>query len=386
MPKTVAVLTGTRADYGIYRPVLAEINFRPGLELKLIVTGMHLGVGFGRTIEDITADRYPVAAKIDMLFHNDSPGAMAKSVGVCLLGMTQALEEIKPDILLVLGDRGEMLAGALAAAHLGIVVAHIHGGEVSGSIDDPIRHAVTKFAHIHFPVTEAAVKCLLDSGELPERIVRVGAPGLDDIGTGYQVAVEELETALQFELEEKFILAVFHPVVGEADQSAAEFAALLEAVRETGMQCVLLLPNSDAGYGKIRNVLDNAVPNPKLFPIRHLARKYYLGMMARALVMIGNSSSGIIEAPSYGLTAINIGNRQQGRLRAGNVIDVTDQNRISAVLKMAVSGDLAKYGPGQLENPYRGGAAKMIADTLEDLAIDQMLLTKSFSFSRGDKI
>ena len=398
MKRKVTALTGCRADYGIFRPVLQAISRRADLELNLIVTGMHLLPEYGETIREVEADGFPVAERIDILLKSDSGAAMVKATALCLLGVTQALERLKPQILLVLGDRDEMLAGAIAAAHMKIAVAHIHGGELSGSIDGSIRHAISKFAHIHFPVTPQAAHCLTASGEEKWRIFLVGAPGLDDARVGLTVTREELSGQLGFPLPEEFILVVFHPVVGEEAASAENFAAILGALADLGLAGLVFLPNADAGRSLLLSVLKDFQDSPGLRTITHLPRRFYLGLLAKAAVMIGNSSSGIIEAPYFSLPVINLGNRQKGRLRAGNVIDLEDgcgKERIKEVIKKLLAqrragrnernaektgkgGKMGKTGPKI--NPYRGGAGEKIAAVLAEIPLDDRLLNKDFAF------
>jgi UDP-N-acetyl-D-glucosamine 2-epimerase, UDP-hydrolysing len=378
MMRKVAVLTGTRADYGIFRPVLQAVSSRENLSLQLIVTGMHLAGEFGKTIHDIEADGFPVKAEVDMLLRNDTKAAMAKSLSICLLGVTQALEEMRPDFLLVLGDRGEMLAGAIAAAYMRIVTAHLHGGELSGSIDGSLRHAITKLAHLHFPVTDKAAQCLLASGEEKFRIIQIGVPGLDDAEQGFEVTREEIETKLGISLKDKFVLVVFHPVLEQSEPITDQLNNILKVVLESDLQCLLLLPNADAGRERILKVIKEyeAVPGLTCFP--HICRRLYLGLMAKAAVMIGNSSSGIIEAPYFQLPVINIGCRQRGRVRAGNVIDIEgEEAEIRASLHQCLAHKLKNRF---FDNPYHGGAGKIVADTLSDITIDDKLLNKNFTF------
>ena len=401
MKRIVTALTGCRADYGIFRPVLQEINQRADLELNLIVTGMHLLPEYGETIREVEADGFPIAEKIDILLKSDSGAAMVKATALCLLGVTQALERIKPQILLVLGDRDEMLAGAIAAAHMKIAVAHIHGGELSGSIDGSIRHAISKFAHIHFPVTPQAAHCLAASGEEKWRIFLVGAPGLDDARVGLAVTREELSRELGFPLANEFVLVVFHPVVGEEAASAENFAAILGALSDLGLMSLVFLPNADAGRNLLLDVLKDFRDSPGIRILTHLPRRFYLGLLAKATLMIGNSSSGIIEAPYFSLPVINLGNRQKGRLRAGNVIDLEDgcgKERIKeavkrlltqektgeAMVKEKKTGEAAvKRGKSYRKaSPYRGGAGKKIASVLAEIPLDGRLLNKDFAFPR----
>lgn len=383
MKRRVTALTGCRADYGIFRPVLQEINRRADLELNLIVTGMHLLPEYGETIREVEADGFPIAEKIDSLLKSDSGAAMVKATALCLLGVVQALERIKPQILLVLGDRDEMLAGAIAAAHMKIAVAHIHGGELSGSIDGSIRHAISKFAHLHFPVSPQAAHCLAVSGEEKWRIFLVGAPGLDDARTGLAVTREELSRELGFSLPEEFVLVVFHPVVGEEAASAENFAAILNALADLGLASLVFLPNADAGRNLLLNILKDYQDSPGLRIVTHLHRRFYLGLLAKAALMIGNSSSGVIEAPYFSLPVINLGNRQKGRLRAGNVLDLDDgcgkehiKEEIKKLLRQRKSGEPAR----KKVNPYRGGAGEKIAAVLAEIPLDDRLLNKDFAF------
>jgi GDP/UDP-N,N'-diacetylbacillosamine 2-epimerase (hydrolysing) len=376
--RKVAALTGTRADYGIYRPVLQAISARNNLSLQLIVTGMHLAEEFGKTVHEIQADGFPVGAQVDMLLRNDTKAAMAKSLAICLYGVTQALESLSPDFLLVLGDRGEMLAGAIAAAHMRIATAHLHGGELSGSIDGSLRHAITKMAHLHFPVTDAAARCLRQSGEEAFRIIRIGVPGLDDADQGFEVTGAEIENQLGIPLRERFALVVFHPALEEAEQAPAQLNNILKVVLESELQCILFLPNSDAGRDRILRVIEQYESASALHCFTHISRRLYLGLLAKAAVMIGNSSSGIIEAPYFKLPVINIGSRQQGRIRAGNVIDIAGTE---AEIRVALQNCLAGDWPNRcFKNPYRSGAGKTVADTLSGISIDDRLLNKSFTF------
>ncbi len=377
MIRKIAVVSGTRADYGIYRPVLQEIDSRENLSLQLIITGMHLAGEYGETIYDIEDDGFQIGAKVDMLLRSDTKAAMAKSLALCLLGITQALERIVPDFLLVLGDRGEMLAGAIASAHMRIATAHLHGGELSGSIDGSLRHAITKLAHIHFPVTDEAARCLLASGEEEYRIIRIGVPGLDDAEQGLKVTRTEIENYLGILLSEKFVLVVFHPVLEDGEKSPIQLGNVIKVVLESKLQCLLFLPNADAGHDSILRVIHEYRNNPAIHCISHVPRRLYLGLLAHAAVMIGNSSSGIIEAPYFKLPVINIGCRQQGRLRAGNVIDIEGEE---SDIHQALENCLQRKMVSNFDNPYHGGAGKLVADTLSNITIDDKLLNKCFTF------
>lgn len=378
--RKIAVVTGTRADYGIYRSVLTHLSAEKQVHLSLIVVGMHLSPEFGYTIDEIEKDGYSVDLKINVLHRDDSRASMAESLGEVISKVSIGLNELAPDILVVLGDRGEMLAGAIAATYLGIPVAHIHGGEVSGNVDDVVRHAITKLCHIHFPATDESAQRIIKMGEESWRVRVVGAPGLDSILDNSMPNSVEVANKYGLDLAKPLILMVQHSVVAEAKDAGNQILETLEAVKELGYQTVVIYPNADAGGRRMIQMIKKYERYPFIKAFVSLPHEDYLVLMKVATAMVGNSSSGIIEALSFGLPVINIGTRQMGRQRAKNVIDVgynkeqiirTVQNVISQPNKRTVSNE-GLYGDGK--------AGERIAKILSDVKIDEKLLEKRMAY------
>ncbi len=380
--KKIAVITGTRADYGILKPVLNAINEHPGLELSLIVIGMHLLKEFGYTIKEIEKDGFKINAKIEELYNEDSGIGMAKSIGKGIIRISEILDKVKPDILLLLGDRGEMLGGAITATYMNIPIAHIHGGEVSGNVDEPIRHAITKLAHIHFPATEKSAERIIKMGEDPSNVFVVGAPGLDSILNEKLIEPTELSEKYNLELSKSILLVMQHPVTTEVEDAPDQICETLEAILELKHQTILIYPNADAGGRRIIDVIKEYEKYPFIKTFKSISHMEYLSLMKIAGVMVGNSSSGIIEAPSFGLPVVNIGSRQQGRQRVENVIDVGHvKEEIKAAIKKALYDEDFKEKVKNCKNPYGDGKAGVrIADILSKIKKDKKLLQKKLSY------
>lgn len=329
-------LTGTRADFGLMRSTLDKIHRAPGLALGVLVTGMHLDRRYGGTVREIEESGFPIVARVPVPLSGNDGATMAKAIASTLVGAVDALAAGRPDALLVLGDRGEMLAGALAALHLNIPIVHLHGGELSGTIDEPVRHAISKLAHYHFVATPQSRDRLIRMGERPGAVFVTGAPGLDGLKKSGPPARWGLARDVGLDPDRPIALVVFHPVVQEAALAARQARGLLTALRGVrGLQGLLLLPNADAGSNSIRRVFESAGEG---FPHRvHLGREMFHAWMRAADVMVGNSSSGIIEAASFGLPVVNIGDRQKDRERNLNVIDVpVDKKAILRALQKAL--------------------------------------------------
>ncbi|MEM0358658.1 MAG: UDP-N-acetylglucosamine 2-epimerase [Candidatus Hadarchaeales archaeon] len=380
--RKIAVLTGTRAEYGILRPLLRAIENHPNLDLALIVTGMHLSEEFGYTIKEIEKDGFKIDAKIKILHKEDTGSAMAKSIGECIKKITEVLDRIKPDFLVLLGDRAEMLAGAVAASYAGIPIAHLHGGEVSGSIDDSVRHAITKLAHLHFPATRKSAKRIIKMGEEPSRVFVVGALALDTILNEKLPSGAELSKKYGLDLSKPILLVVQHPVVTEADEAAYQIKetldALVELNRQTNNQTILIYPNADAGGRRMIKMIEKYRKYPFLKCFKSIPFNDYLGLMSIASVMVGNSSSGIIEAPSFHLPVVNIGTRQAGRERSVNVIDVRyNKKEILRAIKKALYDKKFLTKVKKCKNPYGDGkAAQRIVKVLAKIKITPSLLQK----------
>ncbi|MGK0466566.1 UDP-N-acetylglucosamine 2-epimerase [Clostridium sp.] len=382
MKRKIAVITGTRADYGIFYHVLKEIEKNDALELKLIVCGMHLCPEFGMTINEIEKDGFPISDKFETILAADTGSAMAKSIGLSIISMAQSFERINPDVVLILGDRGEMMAAATAAIHMNIPVAHIHGGEVTGTVDESIRHAVTKLSHIHFPANEDSKQRILKLGESEKNVYVVGAPGLDFIKkTKYLSRSEMLE---KFDLkDDKIFLLTQHPVTTERDMVEWQIRETLDAVVELGKQTIVSYPNSDNGGREIIKVIEQyRAKYPFLKVFKNLTQVEYLSFLEISDVMIGNSSSGIIEAPSFKLPVVNIGSRQGTRLRACNIIDVPEgKEAVKAGIEKALYDEDFKKKLESCTNPYGdGNASSKIAKILSEIKIDRELIQKIITY------
>lgn len=382
MKRKIAVITGTRADYGIYYSVLKAIENHKALDLNLIVCGMHLSPEFGLTVEEIEKDGFYIADKIETILSSDTGASMAKSIGITLMGLTQSLERIKPDILLVLGDRGEMMGAALAAIHMNIPVAHIHGGEVTGTVDESIRHAITKLSHIHLPATEDSKERICKMGEREKDIYVVGAPGIDYIKNTKYLSREEIINRFNLKDDKLFIMTQ-HSVTTERDKVQWQVRETFEALVECGIQTIVSYPNSDNGGREIIKVIEEYRGKYDFFKVfRNLSQVEYLSLLNVADAMIGNSSSGIIEAPSFKLPVINIGTRQEGRLRASNVIDVgyTKEEILKGINK-ALYDQEYKEMLKSCSNPYGdGNAGEKIAEILSKVEINRELIQKRITY------
>lgn len=381
MKRKILYITGTRADYGLMKSVLKAIEEHPKLELEIVATGMHLMPEFGMTIKEIKKDGFKIH-EIDATYENDNKESMTNFVGKCIQLLTKKIKEIKPDIILLLGDRGEMLAGAIVGAYLTIPVAHIHGGDITSTVDEPIRHAITKLAHIHFPATEKSAERIIKMGEDQSRVFVVGAPGLDTILSEKLIAPDELSKRYYLDLSKPILLVVQHPVTTEIEGAHEQIRETLEAVLELKHQTVFVYPNADAGGRKMIEVIKEYEEYPFINSFKSIPHREYLSLMGIAGVMIGNSSSGIIEAPSFGLPVVNIGSRQEGRQRAENVIDVDyDKEQIKAAIKKALYDEDFKEKVKNCKNPYGDGKAGVnIADVLSKIKIDKNLLQKRLSY------
>ena len=370
-----------RSDYGIYLPVLRRLQDEPELRLHLIVAGMHLSPEFGLTVEAIEADGYNVGDRVEMLLSSDSPEGIAKSMGLGAIGFAQAYARVRPDILLVLGDRFEMHAATVAALPFKIPVAHIHGGEITeGAIDDALRHSMTKLSHLHFVATQEYRQRVIQMGEEPWRVVVSGAPGLDNLHSVPRLDRDQLEERLGMALDPAPLLVTYHPVTLEYEDTQWQAQELLSSLEEIGLPVVFTMPNADTGGRAITDMLREFVrshPNARL--VENLGTQAYFSLMGCAAAMVGNSSSGIIEAPSFGLPVVNIGARQAGRTRAANVIDV-GYGRVDIVqgIKHALDPEF-RAGLRGMANPYGDGqAADVIVRHLTETPTDQQLIVKRF--------
>lgn len=378
MKRTIAVITTSRADYShLYWP-LKELQAHSEIDLKVIVLASHLSPEFGSTVREIEADGFPIAAKLECLLSSDSDVGMAKSIGIGVLSLADALGQMRPDLLLLIADRYEMLAPASVALALRIPIAHIEGGEISeGAIDDAVRNALTKMSHIHFTSTETARQRVVSMGEESWRVHRAGAPSLDHLRRSQLLSKSELEAKLSINLNQPTILIAYHPVTIHRD-TVTEANALFSALEQLSEQLVFCYPNADAGSR-------NLVERTKLFLkarghghlFVNLRAVTYWSLLQNVQIMVGNSSSGIMETGSFALPTVNVGMRQQGRERAPNVLDADpDTAHILEKIREARSDAFRKSLQGMM-NPYGDGhAAERIVKVLSTLPPTEKLLIK----------
>ena len=371
-------ITGTRADYGLMRPVYRAITQSPSLGLELIVTGMHLLPKFESSLNEVKSDSFGRAHFVSMTLDENSGKTMAQSLGQAILGMAAVLETNRPDILLLQGDRGEMLAGAISAAHMNIPIVHMSGGDRTGSIDDSIRNAISMFSHIHLTTCSSSTERILAMGEHRNRIREVGEPGLDVIRAMSFSSKESLAQELDLDLTRPLVLATQHPVTTEADQAAWQISQTLEALAELSFPTVFTYPNTDAGGKEMVAVLESYRTNSFIRIVPNLGSEKYLSLMKAANVVVGNSSSGILEAPSFRTPVVNIGTRQHGRLRASNVVDVGyDKEQIKRAIRFVLEDEGFRGKLPDCKNPYGDGTtAEKVVHVLTRLAVKESLLTK----------
>lgn len=379
--RRIVYLSGTRADFGLMQSTLQRIAALPGLSLQVLVTGMHLSRAHGHTVDEIRAAGLSVCGEIPLDMATRTGQSMSLGIAECLRGVTEALAREKPDLLLLLGDRGEMLAGAIAALHLGIPCVHLHGGERSGTVDEPVRHAISKLATWHFVATPGSRERLLAMGEEAARIHVTGAPGLDGLAELGAMPREACLQALGLAPDARFILVVFHPVVQQAAEARRQALDLAETLCDAGLPLVWLEPNADAGALGVLQALDEVQGQGRLPAgsrrVTHLARPLYAAALRHCELLAGNSSSGIIEAASFGTRVLNVGDRQRLREHGGNVLDVPAQ----AEPLRAGLASLLGQPQRAWDNPYGDGrAGERIAALLASLPLDAALLEKTNSY------
>ena len=382
MKRKIAVIASSRATYGYKRKIIQLIKKSQKLELQLIVTGMHLLKEYGHSIKEIEDDGHPVVAKVEMAIGGDTPSAWTKSIGLEIIKLAQVFSMIQPDILLVTGDRAEMFAAAIAAAYMNIPIAHIQAGDVSGHIDGSIRHAITKISHIHFSSCEDSAKRVRRLGEEPWRIFNVGAPQLDTIIHDPKLPQKEISEKLSIDLNKPTILIIQHPVLFEIDKAYSQMKETMEAIAELQIQTILIYPNIDAGGLEIIKAIREYEKIPLFNIYRNLERKIFISLLKEVDILVGNSSCGILEAPSFKLPVINIGTRQEGRIQANNIINVGhNRSEIVNAIKKALFDQKFKGGLKKCINFYGDGySSEKIVKILEEIKINKKLLNKKITF------
>lgn len=377
--RKLCVVTGSRAEYGLLYWLLKEIQADPGLSLQLIVTGMHLSPQFGLTVTQIEADGFVPDARVEMLLSSDTPVGVAKSMGLGVIGFAEALDRLRPDILVVLGDRFEIFAAAQAAMVARIPIAHIHGGELTeGLIDEAIRHSLTKMSHLHFVATEVYRKRVVQLGESPQHVWNVGATGVDAIRRMRLLDRNELSEATGFDLTAPYFVVTYHPVTLADDQAGGGARALIAALEHfPNHKIVVTGANADTGNGAVSREIDafSAAHPGRVFSRVSLGQRRYLSAISHADAVLGNSSSGLIEAPVLMVPTVNVGDRQRGRVRAATVIDVGDNEQaIAAGIATALTPEFRAACRGA-ECPFGDGhSAEKIAKVLAEWPLERLLV------------
>ena len=375
------MVTVGRSDYGIYVPLLRRLREAEDIQLRILAAGTHLSPEFGRTVDLIERDGFSISARVEMLLSSDSPEGIAKSMGLGVAGFAQVYGASRPDLLVALGDRFEMLSAVAAAVPFNIPVAHLHGGEITqGAIDEAFRHAITKMSHLHFVATAEYGRRVAQMGEEAWRITVSGAPALDHLRTLRLLSREDLAKATGLRLDRPPLLVTFHPVTLEYEQAGAQVDELLAALKDAGQPVIFTMPNADTGGRAVRaSILRWVQDHPLAQAVENLGTEGYFSLMSHAAAMVGNSSSGLIEAPSLGLPVVNIGSRQAGRVRAANVIDVEGgRAAILSGIHQALVPDFRQHLSRE-PNPYGDGtASERIVARLKTIALDDRLLRKRF--------
>lgn len=381
--KKICVLTGTRAEYGLLKPLISKISADQELELQLLVTGMHLSPEFGLTYQEIEKDGYTISWKTEMLLSSDTTNAVTKSMGIGIIGFADAFSYLNPDIVIILGDRYEAFSAAVTAMIYRVPIVHLHGGEITeGAMDESIRHAITKMSYLHFTSTEEHRRRVIQLGEFPDRVYNVGALGVENIHTLTLLNETELEQSLHFRVDKKTVIVTYHPVTLEKETSKEQFNQLLKALeKNTQLKLIFTKANSDTDGRIINRMIDNfaAQNRGRSIVFDSLGQLRYLSALKYCGAVIGNSSSGIIEAPSFHIPTINIGDRQKGRTRAESVINcICEQKEIEEAIAIAFSEKFLKKIK-EIKNPYEGNhTSEAIINILKEYLKKGINIKKGF--------
>ena len=378
---TIGVVTVARSDAGIYLPVLKAIKSHPSLRLKLIVAATHLSSEFGMTYKYLEGQGFELNEKIEMTMSTDTPEGLAKSMGLGLISFGQLFGRWKPDVLVVLGDRFEMLSAVSAAMPFTIPVAHLHGGEASeGAFDESIRHSITKMSHLHFVTTKQYYDRVVQLGEEPWRVTLSGAPSLDSIKSIKLWSKHRLEKKIGLTLDKKTLLVTLHPVTLEHNSTSHHIDSLLGALQELKSQVVFTYPNADtSGRVIIEKIKSFVSQNNWASSVVNFGQQGYFTMLKYAVAMVGNSSSGIIESASFKIPVLNIGNRQRGRVHSYNVVNVDYDQKLILKEIRRITSDQFVESLKSIKNPYDyGNASEKITDVLSKIKINKDLIMKKF--------
>lgn len=383
--KKVLVISGTRSEYGLLRPLLKRLKASKNLKTQLVITGSHLEKKFGQTIKEVNKD-FKISATLSLKLEKDTNEAMSLLLGQAVLGFTKIFKKLQPSIILILGDRVEIFGAALAAYYLNIPIAHLHGGDksIGGHLDDSVRHAITKLAHLHLAASEQSAERIIKMGEENWRVRLVGAPGLDSIREfkeSQRLNKNDFLSKMKIDSSKSLALLIQHPITTETKRANEQVRGALAAIQELALPTVVIYPNADAGGRQMIKAIEKYRKYPFIKIYKNIEHDDFLRLLAVADVMLGNSSSGIIESPSFKLPFVNIGKRQEGRERANNVIDVGyDKEAIKSAIKKALSAGF-KNKLKKCRNPYGDGlASQRIVKILERLQIDDELLQKKITY------
>lgn len=383
--RKICVFTGTRAEYGLLYWLMKEIQASEKLELQVIVSGMHLSPEFGETWKQIEQDGFTIDSKVEMLLSSDTPVGVTKSMGLGLIGFADTLNRLHPDVLIILGDRYEALALAQAAMIARIPIAHIHGGEATeGLIDEAIRHSITKMSHLHFVAADEYRRRVIQLGENPQNVWVVGAAGLDNIAKLPQLTKVELESDIGIELKAPVYLVTYHPVTLREEDSSRAMRSLLSVLDETKGTIIITGANADTGGSALRSEAKRfaATRSSRVVLVESLGVIRYLSLMRHADVVVGNSSSGLLEAPAIGTPTIDIGERQSGRLRAQSVIHCSeDENDIRDAVARALSDEHRKIASQCLTAYGTPGAAERIVSVLAGCTLKDILQKRFYDIN-----
>ena len=383
MKKIISVLTATRAEYGLLKPVINKLNKIEDFDVRLVVTGAHLSPEFGLTYKEIEADEIYIDEKIEILLSSDTPSSISKAMGLAMISFADYFSKLKPDLLIVLGDRYETLAVAMTAMNQRIPIAHMHGGETTeGAIDEAIRHAITKLSYLHFASTDEYRNRIIQLGETPDRVFKVGATGIENILNEQLFTKEELELQLGISLDKKYAVVTVHPVTLENSTTKDQIIELLEACKnKDDINFIITKANADADGRVINTLIDYYASNiPNIYAYTSLGLKRYLSALKYCIMVIGNSSSGIVEAPSFGVPTINIGDRQKGRIQASSIINCEPKkDQIMNSVDIALSDSFLNIAKNTV-NPYGDGntSDKIVRIIVDFLSNNKINLKKRF--------
>lgn len=383
MKKIISILTATRAEYGLLKPIIAKLSAVEEFDVRIVATGAHLSPEFGLTYQEIEKDGFKIDEKIEILLSSDTPSSISKSMGLAMISFADYFERLNPDLLIALGDRYETLAVATTAMNHRIPIAHLYGGETTeGAIDESIRHAITKLSYLHFTSTEEYRKRVIQLGENPERVLCVGAIGIENILNEKLMSKSEFEESIRFKLDKPYVMVTFHPVTLEDNKSKMQVMSLLdicESYKE--LKFIFTKANADSNGRIINQMIDNFIAkNNHAVAFTSLGMVRYLSALKYCAIVIGNSSSGLLEAPSFGVPTINIGDRQKGRIQAESVINCEpNKEDIEKAIKIALSDEFRIKAKNTI-NPYGDGntSIKIVGIIKGFILNDKINLKKKF--------